>query len=454
MRRGTAQAEQVPRQSGVSVASASGASTPRPLVFASPTSRLCPRTGLWRPGAAGGDRLRRFATTCERLKLDGRQFEGINHRQMAIEPNPPDQREENEADRSALDPVEAGVAVVGDKAQLMERGEMDLDRHRPAQAHSADNRRTLRLLSIVVPAFNEGDVILEFNRRLSLVRKALSMPSEVIFVNDGSTDSTFDLLRSLRSADPTIGLIDLSRNFGKEIALTAGIDHARGDAAVVIDADLQDPPELIPEFVALWCEGDAEVIYGQRSSRAGESRLKKFTSHVFYRVIRGLGGRFIPVDTGDFRILSRRAIEALGAIREHHRFMKGLFAWIGFSQVALTYERDKRFAGNTKWNYWSLWNLSIEGITSFSILPLKLASYIGLFTAMIAICYGLFMFTKTIILGNPVPGYPSLLVAILFLGGIQLMFLGILGEYVGRMFNEVKQRPLYLIKLWDPPIHT
>jgi polyisoprenyl-phosphate glycosyltransferase len=323
-------------------------------------------------------------------------------------------------------------------------------RHSPL----ADNRRTLRLLSIVVPAFNESDVILEFNRRLSLVRQTLSTPTEVIFVNDGSTDSTFDLLRSLRSADPTIGLIDLSRNFGKEIALTAGIDHASGDATVVIDADLQDPPELIPEFVARWCEGDAEVVYGRRSSRAGESYLKKFTSYAFYRVISVLGGRFIPVDTGDFRILSRRAIEALSEMREHHRFMKGLFAWIGFKQVAFTYERDQRFAGTTKWNYWLLWNLSIEGVTSFSILPLKLASYVGLTAALIAICYGLYMFARTIISGNPVPGYPSLLVAILFLGGIQLIFLGVLGEYMGRMFNEVKHRPLYLVRQWETPANS
>jgi glycosyltransferase involved in cell wall biosynthesis len=315
-------------------------------------------------------------------------------------------------------------------------------------------RRKLRLLSIVVPAYNESDVVLEFNRRLSLVRQGLSTPSEVIFVNDGSTDSTFDILCSLRTADPTIGLIDLSRNFGKEIALTAGIDHTSGDAVIVIDADLQDPPELIPEFVARWCVGDAEVVYGRRSSRVGESRLKKFTSYVFYRVISALGGRFIPVDTGDFRILSRRAIEALGEMREHHRFMKGIFAWIGFKQVPFMYERDPRFAGTTKWNYWRLWNLSIEGITSFSILPLKLASYVGLVTALIAIFYGLYILTRTIISGNPVPGYPSLLVAILFLGGVQLVFLGVLGEYIGRMFNEVKQRPLYLVKLWDPPLHS
>jgi polyisoprenyl-phosphate glycosyltransferase len=320
------------------------------------------------------------------------------------------------------------------------------------RAPLADNRKMLRLLSIVVPAYNESDVILEFNRRLFLVRQKLCAPSEVIFVNDGSTDATFDFLRSLQTADPTIGIIDLSRNFGKEIALTAGLDHARGDAVVVIDADLQDPPELIPDFLDLWRESDAEVVYGKRSSREGEGPIKKVSAYAFYRVINALGGRFMPVDTGDFRILSRRAIEALGELREQHRFMKGLFAWIGFKQIPLIYERDKRFAGTTKWNYWSLWNFSIEGITSFSTLPLRFASYAGLITAIGALCYGLFFLTRTLISGNPVPGYPSLVVIMLMLGGIQLMFLGVLGEYVGRMFNEVKHRPLYLIKQWDPPL--
>jgi polyisoprenyl-phosphate glycosyltransferase len=317
---------------------------------------------------------------------------------------------------------------------------------------SADNAKTLRFVSIVVPAYNESDVILEFNRRLSLVRQKLSLPSEVIFVNDGSKDRTFALLRSLRAADPTIGIVDLSRNFGKEIALTAGIDHASGDAVVVIDADLQDPPELIPEFIARLCDDDVEVVYGQRASRAGESGVKKFTSYAFYRIISAIGGRLIPVDTGDFRILSRRAVQALDEIRERHRFMKGLFSWIGFRQVPIVYERDARFAGTTKWNYWKLWNFSIEGITSFSIGPLKIASYAGLVTAVIAIVYGFYFIARTILFGNPVPGYPSLLVIILFLGGLQLIFLGIIGEYLGRMFNEVKHRPLYLVRRWEPSL--
>jgi glycosyltransferase involved in cell wall biosynthesis len=305
------------------------------------------------------------------------------------------------------------------------------------------------LISVVVPVYNEAEVVREFYRRLSLVRMQLSIQTEVIFVNDGSKDDTLEILRSLKSADPTIGIVDLSRNFGKEIALSAGIDRSRGDAVIIIDADLQDPPELIPKLIERWCTEDVDVIYAQRASRTGESHFKKVTAYVFYRVINAFGGQFIPVDTGDFRILSRRVVEALRQLRERHRFMKGLFAWIGFRQAPIFYERDARFAGTTKWNYWKLWNLSIEGITSFTIAPLKAASYIGSVIALVAFLYGLYMIIRTILFGNPVAGYPSLLVAVLFLGGVQLIFLGIMGEYLGRTFNEVKQRPLYLIRQWD-----
>ena len=281
---------------------------------------------------------------------------------------------------------------------------------------NAGETRPLRLATIVVPVYNEERVIIEFNRRLSLVRQELSLPSEVIFVNDGSKDHTLALLRQLRAADPTIGIVDFSRNFGKEIAMTAGLDRARGDVVVVMDADLQHPPELIPQFIARWREEDADVVYGQRTSRLGESGMKKLSSRLFYRGINALSEGLIPADAGDFRILSRRAVDALTGIRERHRFMKGLFAWIGYRQVALPFEPDPRFAGVTKWNYWKLWNFSIEGITSFSIVPLKVASYIGLFVAILAIIYGLYMVGRTILFGNPVSGYPSLLVTVLFLG--------------------------------------
>jgi glycosyltransferase involved in cell wall biosynthesis len=310
--------------------------------------------------------------------------------------------------------------------------------------------KPVKFVSIVVPAYNENDVILEFNRRLSVVRQKLLMPSEVIFVNDGSSDNTLELLRTLKAADTTIGIVDLSRNFGKEIALTAGLDYARGDVVVLIDADLQHPPELIPRFISRWQEEDTDVVYGQRASRAGESRVKRVTSRAFYRVINSLSGELIPVDAGDFRILSRRAVDALAGARERHRYMKGLFAWIGYRQIPMLYEPDVRYAGTSKWDYWKLWNLSIEGITSFSIGPLKVATYVGLITAILSILYGFYMGIRTVILGNPVPGFPSLLIAILFLGGLQLIFLGIIGEYLGRTFNEVKQRPLYLVRQWDP----
>jgi polyisoprenyl-phosphate glycosyltransferase len=218
----------------------------------------------------------------------------------------------------------------------------------------------------------------------------------------------------------------------------------------VIDADLQHPPEFIPKLIARWEEEDVDVVYGQRVSRAGEGRLKRFSSRAIYRVINSLSGALIPVDAGDFRILSRRAVDALAGARERHRYMKGLFAWIGYRQIPMLYEPDVRYAGASKWDYWKLWNLSIEGITSFSIGPLKVATYLGLIVAILSILYGFYMAIRTVILGNPVPGFPSLLVAILFLGGLQLIFLGIIGEYLGRTFDEVKQRPLYLVRQWDP----
>jgi len=301
------------------------------------------------------------------------------------------------------------------------------------------------LISIVVPAYNEADGIAEFNRRLSDIRAKLWERSEVIYVNDGSRDDTFAILRLLRERDPTISIVNLSRNFGKEIALTAGLDHSHGDAVIAIDADLQDPPELIPVLIKRWREDEADVVFARRSSRAGESWFKKVTAYGFYRVINAISRQRVPVDTGDFRLLSRRAVDAVTMLRERHRFMKGLFAWIGYRQVAVPYERDSRLAGSTKWNYWRLWNFSLEGITSFSIAPLKVATYIGLFTAIIAVVYGTFIIGRTILFGNPVAGYPSLLVIMLFLGGVQLVSLGIIGEYVGRIFNETKQRPLYLV---------
>jgi glycosyltransferase involved in cell wall biosynthesis len=257
------------------------------------------------------------------------------------------------------------------------------------------------------------------------------------------------VLRRLRGSDPRIAIVDLSRNFGKEIAVTAGLDHSQGEAVILIDADLQDPPELIPQLIEEWNNG-YDVVYATRISRDGESRIKKATADLFYRVINQISRVKIPADTGDYRLLSRRAVDALGKLREQHRFMKGLFTWIGYPQKGVPYHRESRYAGTTKWNYWNLWNFALEGITSFTIGPLKMATYLGLATAIAAFVYAGVIVAKTLLYGDPVAGYPSLMVVILFLGGVQLITVGIMGEYIGRMFDESKQRPLYFINAYEP----
>lgn len=304
-------------------------------------------------------------------------------------------------------------------------------------------------LSVVVPAYNEEAVLPEFHRRLTAVLNGISGAAEIIYVNDGSSDGTAALLNDLRVKDARVTLVDLSRNFGKEIALTAGLDYARGQAIVVIDADLQDPPELIPELVTQW-EAGFDVVYAQRTSRSGETLMKRATAAVFYRLMSRISRINVPRDTGDFRLLSRRALQALCKLREQHRFMKGLFTWIGFPQKAVPYQREPRYAGTTKWNYGKLWNLALEGFTSFTVAPLKIATYVGGLIALLAFVFALFIVYKTLVYGDPVKGYPSLMVAVLFLGGIQLVALGIIGEYLGRMFMETKRRPLYLVKEYLP----
>lgn len=301
------------------------------------------------------------------------------------------------------------------------------------------------LVSVVAPAYNEEETISEFHRQLSKVFEGMDCVLEVVYVNDGSDDRTLEILFDLQQQDSRITVIDLSRNFGKEIAMTAGLDHATGDAIVVIDTDLQDPPELIREMIKHWRFG-YDVVYAQRTARDGETWLKKSTAALFYRLIQRISRVRIPEDTGDYRLLSRRALEALKLLREQHRFMKGLFAWIGFNQKAVPYRRSPRFGGVTKWNYGKLWNLAIEGITSFTILPLKLATYLGIFVALFSFIYAGVVIYKTLAFGDPVQGYPSLMVVILFLGGVQLSAIGIIGEYLGRMFDETKGRPLYFIK--------
>ncbi len=268
---------------------------------------------------------------------------------------------------------------------------------------------------------------------------------EIVYINDGSSDNTLTIIKQLAESDNRITLIDLSRNFGKEIALTAGLDQADADAVIVIDSDLQDPPELIPQLLAKWREG-FDVVYARRLQREGEPWLKKFSAYAFYRIIGKLASIDIPTDVGDYRLLSRRALQALHSVREQHRYMKGLFAWIGFPQASVGYRRDPRFAGHSKWNYWRLWEFALEGITSFTTRPLKLATYIGMLTATAAFIFGSYIILDKLLHDNPVPGYPSLMVVVLFLGGVQLITLGIIGEYLARIFGETKQRPLYLIK--------
>lgn len=305
-------------------------------------------------------------------------------------------------------------------------------------------RRTMARVCIVVPAYNESESLRAFHARLAAVLDALDLDSEVLYVDDGSRDDTYAVMVSLRESDRRVATLKLSRNFGKELALTAGLDHADADAVIVIDADLQDPPELIPQFIRHWREGN-DIVYGTRSSRAGETGLKKLTAAGFYRVMSKLSATPVPRDTGDYRLLSRRALEGLKQLRERQRFMKGLFTWVGFQQKAVVYDRDPRFAGSSKFNYWRLWNFALEGITSFSTAPLRIATYVGVLTALLAFVFGLFVFGKALLFGDPVRGYPTLMVVVLFLGGAQLMALGLIGEYLGRLYMEAKQRPLYLI---------
>ncbi len=302
------------------------------------------------------------------------------------------------------------------------------------------------VLSIVVPCYDEAEGIETFHARLAAVMHGLRLPWEVIYVNDGSRDLTLRCLERLHDRDPRIALVNLSRNFGKEIALTAGLDRADAEAVVVIDADLQDPPELIPDLVSAWRDG-FDMVYAQRRSRAGDNWIKRGTAGLFYRLMQRLGGGVqLPRDTGDFRLISRRAVAALLGMREQHRFMKGLFAWVGFPSCGVPYDRATRFRGRTSWNYWKLWNFAVEGITGYTVVPLKVATYLGLLVAVGTLIYGGFLTVRTLLFGNPVPGYPSLMVAVLFLGGAQLITLGVIGEYLGQVFNESKRRPLYWVE--------
>jgi polyisoprenyl-phosphate glycosyltransferase len=307
-----------------------------------------------------------------------------------------------------------------------------------------------RLISVVVPLYNEESVLEAFyTRATSVMERHVEYDWELLFVDDGSKDRSSAIVHRLRQADPRVGTIVLSRNFGKEIAMTAGLDHARGDAVVMIDVDLQDPPELIGALLAQW-ENGYDVVYAQRTHRDGEGWLKRTTASLFYRLMARLSNVDIPRDTGDFRLMSRRAVDALLTLRERHRFLKGLFAWIGFPSVAVPYRRAPRHAGRSKFNYWKLWNFALEGFTSFTTAPLRFATYLGLTIGLLAFVFGFWVIAKTMIWGDPVPGYPSLMAAISFLGGVQLFCIGVLGEYLARVLGESKGRPLYIVQEHQP----
>ena len=303
-------------------------------------------------------------------------------------------------------------------------------------------------LSLVVPMYNEEEGLDGFFERVEPIAASIVDPLgasyEIVCVDDGSRDETVRGLLRHRARNPAIKIVRLSRNFGKEIALSAGLDHARGAAIVPMDADLQDPPEVLPKLFAKWLEG-YDVVYAIRESRDSDTLSKRLTAGWFYRVYNWLADIRIPYNTGDYRLIDRRVAEALGSLRERNRFMKGLFSWVGFRQTGVPYEREARAFGSSKWRYWKLWNFALDGITASSTLPLRIWSYLGLLVSLLAFGFAAFLIVRTLVVGVDVPGYASLMVVVLMLGGLNLIGLGVIGEYLGRAYIEVKQRPLYLV---------
>lgn len=305
---------------------------------------------------------------------------------------------------------------------------------------------TKKKISILIPAYNEEEVLRHLYERLGkLAGENKNYDFEFLFINDGSRDNTLEMIKTYAKDDDCIAYVNLSRNFGKEIAMIAGLDHVTGDATVIIDADLQDPPELIPMMISYWEEGFDDV-YARRKSRAGESWFKKVTSAFYYKILQKSTSIPIQQDTGDFRLLDKRCVEALRQFRESQRNAKGMFSWIGYKKKEVIYDRDPRAAGETKWNYAKLTNLAIDGITSFTTAPLRISSVIGAFVSFAAFVYIVYLVIRTVLYGSDLAGYPSMMAVILFLGGVQLLSLGIIGEYIGRIFNETKNRPLYLVE--------
>ncbi|AGC68413.1 glycosyl transferase family 2 [Thermoclostridium stercorarium subsp. stercorarium DSM 8532] len=302
------------------------------------------------------------------------------------------------------------------------------------------------LCSVVVPMYNEEAVARETYRRLTEVMEKIGCAYEIIFVNDGSRDRTAEILNEICDMDKRVKLVNFSRNFGHQIAITAGTDYASGQCVVIIDGDLQDPPELIPEMIEKWKSG-YDVVYGKRISRKGETLFKKFTAAAYYRFLRSMTDVSIPVDTGDFRLIDRKVCDALKQVRERNRYVRGLISWLGFRQTAIEFEREERFAGETKYPLKKMVKLALDGITTFSYKPLKLASYIGSIISAVSFIYLIYVVVKRIFFPETVqPGWASILAVSLFFNGITLLMLGIIGEYIGRIYDEVKARPLYVVK--------
>lgn len=313
------------------------------------------------------------------------------------------------------------------------------------------------VLSIIVPVYNEELALDSFFKKIEEELRNLDVSWEIICINDGSSDRSFEKLQSHAREDGRIKILDLSRNFGKEAALTAGLDHASGEAAICMDVDLQDPPELIGPMLDKWREG-YEVVYATRTSRPSDGPLKRISAERFYGAYNLISSVKIPENTGDFRLMDRKVLDALSSVNERNRFMKGLFAWVGFKSAAVEFERPARCEGASKWNFWKLWNFALDGLTSFSTLPLRAWTYVGLLIALLSFVFASFIVMRTLLYGVTVPGYASVMVVLLFLGGLQMISLGIIGEYLGRVYEEVKQRPIYLVRercgFEDRPKHT
>ena len=308
------------------------------------------------------------------------------------------------------------------------------------------NQSPQKVISILVPCYNEGESLDIFFRAIFSVLERTSYAFEIVCVDDGSHDNTVEVLERWHAQDQRVKYLTFSRNFGKEKALTAGLDYVTGDAVIPIDADLQDPPELIFEMIKKWEEG-YEVVNAVRLPRVNDTFVKRVTSALFYKIIEKISDTPISNNVGDFRLISEAPLNALRTLRESRRFMKGLFNWVGFKAVNIYYERQLRVAGQTKFSYWKLFNFAVEGVASFSSLPLRFSGYVGFILSISSILYGSFLVIRTIFFGNSVPGYPSMMVLMLFIGGVQMFFIGVLGEYMSRIYDEVKNRPLYLVRI-------